>query len=100
MSAAFSATIMTGALILPDGMVGMTEASTTRNPSMPCTRNVAGSTTDISSVPIAHVHDGCSAVSASRASERAVDFHVPAKRSLSKLALNFSSARAGSLNFS
>ena len=32
---------------------------------MPCTPIVAGSTTDISSMPILAVHDGCRAVSAS-----------------------------------
>ena len=39
MSAAFSATITTAALVLPPTMRGNTDASTTRNPSTPCTRS-------------------------------------------------------------
>ena len=38
MSAAFSATITTAALVLPPRMRGNTDASTTRNPATPCTR--------------------------------------------------------------
>src|ERR1700746_1966342 len=48
--------------MFPFGTVGKTDASTTRRPSTPWTRIEPGSTT----LPIAHVHDGCSAVSASR----------------------------------
>jgi hypothetical protein len=43
-SAAFSAMAMTVALVLPLTTLGMMEASTTRNPSMPSTLK-AGSTT-------------------------------------------------------
>src|SRR6185312_7639817 len=50
-SAAFSPTIIAGALVLPPGTVGMIEASATRRLSMPCTRSW-GSTTDIASWPI------------------------------------------------
>src|SRR5690606_7391864 len=55
--APFSAISMVGALVLPDVMVGMTEASITRNRSIPCTRNAA-STTAMSSFPILQVPTG------------------------------------------
>src|SRR5215472_6526789 len=56
-SAAFSAIIMVGAFVLPPGMMGITEASTTRRPSTPWTRN-SESTTDALSLPILHVPTG------------------------------------------
>ena len=49
--AAFSAIINVGALVLPEMMLGIIEASATRSPSNPRTRS-RGSTTDISSMPI------------------------------------------------
>ncbi len=48
---------------------GITDASTTRSPSTPCTRMLPGSTTAISSVPILQVQDGCRAVSPSLATQ-------------------------------
>ena len=38
-SAAFSAIMITGAFVLPEVTIGMTDASMTRNDCMPCTRN-------------------------------------------------------------
>src|SRR6218665_3831349 len=43
-SAAFSASISVGALVLPLVMVGMAPASTTRSPAMPRTRSCGSST--------------------------------------------------------
>ena len=57
MSAARSASIIVGAFRLPFGSVGKTELSTTRKPSIPCTRN-SGSTTAVLSVPILQVPQG------------------------------------------
>src|ERR1700734_3002809 len=50
-SAARSATALTGILVLPAITVGMTDASTTRNASMPLTRKVASTTSPIRQVP-------------------------------------------------
>lgn len=55
--ATFSAIAMVGALVLPDTIDGMIDASTTRKPSMPRTR-AAGSTTDAESLPMRHVPTG------------------------------------------
>src|SRR5438445_4778846 len=56
-SAAFSATAMVGALVLPRTIDGMIEASTTRSPSTPWTRR-SEPTTAASSDPIRHVPAG------------------------------------------
>ena len=44
MAAAFSAIINVGELVLPDVMVGMTEASAMRRPSIPCALRRGGAT--------------------------------------------------------
>jgi len=62
--------------MLPLVTKGNTDASTTRRPSTPCTRIVAGSTTDISSTPMAAVHEGCSAVSASARTQSRISSSV------------------------
>src|SRR6185312_14033180 len=56
-SDAFSAIITVGACVLPETMVGMIEASTTRRRSMPCTFSSA-STTECASAPIFAVPTG------------------------------------------
>ncbi len=56
-SAARSAIIMVGALVLPPISVGITEASITRSPSTPRTRNCV-STTEASSLPMRQVPMG------------------------------------------
>ena len=57
MSAAFSPIMAEGACVLPLTRSGMIEASATRNPSTPRTRNV-GSTTERSSAPMRQVPTG------------------------------------------
>ena len=56
-SAALSAIMMVGALVLPPTSIGMTEASTIRSPCSPRTRSF-GSTTAVSSTPILQVPTG------------------------------------------
>ena len=51
---AFPATIIVGALMLPDVMFGNTDASTIRSACSPCTRNDASTTDVAASGPIAH----------------------------------------------
>src|SRR6185437_16465452 len=57
-SAAFSATISVGALMLPEVTAGKMEASTTRRLATPCTRRRGSTTELVSSGPIAHVPHG------------------------------------------
>jgi hypothetical protein len=51
MSAPFSPIMIEGALVFPEGITGMIEESTTRNPPTLRTRS-SGSTTDLASLPI------------------------------------------------
>ena len=53
-SAARSPIIRLGALVLPEMTAGMTDASATLSPSIPCTRS-RGSTTASASTPILQV---------------------------------------------
>ena len=61
MSLAFSAIMIAGALVLPRVMVGMMDASTTRRPSSPWTRNSASTTASFPR-PIRHEPTGWSVV--------------------------------------
>jgi hypothetical protein len=54
MSAAFSAIMITGAFVLPEVILGVIDASTTRKPASPCTSN-SSLTTAIGSWPILQV---------------------------------------------
>lgn len=56
-SAALSASAMSGALVLPLVIFGITDASTTRSPSVLRTRR-SPSTTAMSSLPIRQLHTG------------------------------------------
>ena len=57
MVAAFSAIMIVGALVLPEVMVGITEASAMRNPLRPLRRR-RGSTTAAGSLPVRQVPTG------------------------------------------
>src|SRR5438552_3730526 len=62
--------------MLPFVTYGIDEASTTRRPSVPCTRRLLGSSTDAASAPMRQVQEGCSAVSASLATQARISSSV------------------------
>ena len=55
MSAHFSATITTGAIVCAPTISGKTEASHTRSPRTPCTRSCASTTLSAARGPMRHV---------------------------------------------
>src|SRR5205823_9915504 len=57
-SAIFSPTMIEGALVLPEGMVGKIEASATRRPSRPCTFNLSSTTVPGPAGPMRQVPTG------------------------------------------
>src|SRR5215471_10462317 len=71
-SAAFSASMITGAKMFPFVTYRMAEASATHSRSTPCTAIVSGSMTEVSSTPMRQVQEGCSAVSASPATQASI----------------------------
>ena len=75
-SAAFSASIIVGAWVALLGQSGITEASATARPSIPCTPIVSGSTTDSPSVPSRHVDVGCMFDCAVRATQSRISSSV------------------------
>ena len=81
MSAAFSAIIIAGTLVLPETSVGMMEQSTTHSPSAPRTRR-RGSTTAPSSLPMRHVPEGWKMV-------------APLRRAKSRMSASLSTAGPG-----